>query len=59
MTQPKRIEETVEEDALEIPKVETTPEPVKQPTSRSQEPSSSHIVHSPFPKRLEMKLKQP
>lgn len=34
--QPKRIEEIVEEDTLEMPEVETTLEPVEQPTSRPQ-----------------------
>jgi len=54
-----RIEEIIEEDIMDIPKVETTPELEEQPTSRSQEPSSSHIVQPPFLERLEMKLKQP
>ena len=59
VAQPERIEEIVEEDTPEITEVETTPEPVEQPTLSLQEPSSSHMVQPPFPERLEMKLKQP
>lgn len=59
MTQPGRIEEIVEEDTIEMPKVETKPEQVEQPNSRPQEPSSSHTIQPLFLERLEMKLKQP
>lgn len=44
MNQLGRIEEIVEEDTLEMPEIETTPEPAEQPTSRPQEPSSSHTI---------------
>ena len=55
--QPKIIEEIVEEDALEMLEVETTPELAKSSTSRAQEPSSSQISHPSFPERLEMEIK--
>ena len=57
VTQLEIIEEIVEEDTLEIHAEETTLEPRKSPTSRPQEPSSSHIVQPPFPERLEMEIK--
>ena len=59
VTQPRKIEEIIEEDSLDTPKVETTPEPAEQIIPRLEEPSSSHTVHTPFPKRLEMKIKRP
>eukprot|EP00253_Pinus_taeda_P012291 PITA_12291 len=58
VTQPRIIEEIVEEDTIEMPKVKTTLKKIEQPTSRPQEPSSSHMIQPPFPERLGMKLKQ-
>lgn len=58
MTQRRKREEIIEEDTLNTLEVETTPEPAEQIILKSQEPSSSHIVQPPFPKRLEMKIKQ-
>ena len=55
VTQPERIEEILEEDSLEIPEDETTPEPTK--SSGPQESSSSHMIWPPFPERLEMEIK--
>ena len=59
VTQPRKIEEIIEEDTIDTPEVENTPETAKQTIPKPQEPSLSHTVQPPFLERLEMKIKQP
>jgi len=53
-----KIEEIIVLNTLDTPKVENIPEPIEQPIPKSQEHSLSHTIQPPFPKRLEMKIKQ-
>lgn len=59
IAQPERIEEVVDENTMEPPKVENIPKPIEKNTSGSQEPSLSHVVEPLFLERLEMRIKPP